>query len=41
MHYIRNAVLEKMVLKIIREAAEYITEYELDFLYLFSKKHKF
>ncbi len=39
-HYIRNVVLEKMVLKTIREAAEYITEYEPVFLYLFAKEHK-
>lgn len=39
-HYIRNVVLEKMVLSTIREAAEYITEYEYVFLYLFSKQHK-
>ena len=29
-----------MVLSTIREAAEYITEYEYVFLYLFSKRHK-
>ncbi len=39
-HYIRNVVLEKMVLKTIREAAEYITEYERLFLYLFAKQHR-
>lgn len=39
-HYIRNVVLEKMVLKTVREAAEYITEYEPVFLYLFAKKHR-
>ena len=39
-HYIRNVVLEKMVLKTIREAAEYITEYEPVFLYLFTKEHR-
>ena len=31
-HFIRNVVLERMVLKLIREAAEYITEYEPVFL---------
>lgn len=39
-HYIRNVVLEQLVLKIIREAAEYITEYEPVFLYLFAKQHQ-
>ncbi len=39
-HYIRNVVLERMVLKLIREAAEYITEYEPVFLYLYSKQHQ-
>lgn len=39
-HYIRNVVLERMVLKLIREAAEYITEFEPVFLYLFAKQHK-
>ena len=39
-HFIRNVVLEKMVLKLIREAAEYITEYEPVFLYLFAKEHR-
>ena len=39
-HYIRNVVLENMVLKTIREAAEYITEYEPVFLYLFAKEHR-
>ena len=39
-HYIRNVVLEKMVLKTIREAAQYITEYEPIFLYLFAKQHR-
>lgn len=34
-HYIRNVALERMVLKLIREAAEYITEYEPIFLYLY------
>jgi hypothetical protein len=33
-------VLEKMVLKLIREAAEYITEYEPVFLYLYGKRHE-
>ena len=39
-HFIRNVVLEKMVLKLIREAAEYITEYEPVFLYLYGKQHE-
>lgn len=39
-HYIRNVVLEQLVLKTIREAAEYITEYEPVFLYLFAKQHQ-
>ena len=39
-HYIRNVVLEKMVRKLIREAAEYITEYEPVFLYLYGKQHE-
>lgn len=39
-HFIRNVVLEKLVLKLIREAAEYITEFEPVFMYLYSKQHK-
>ena len=39
-HFIRNVVLERMVLKLIREAAEYITEYEPIFLYLYEKQHE-
>lgn len=39
-HYIRNVALERMVLKLIREAAEYITEYEPIFLYLYGKQHE-
>ena len=39
-HFIRNVVLERMVLKLIREAAEYITEYEPVFLYLYGKQHQ-
>ena len=38
--FIRNTVPERMVLKLIREAAEYITEYEPVFLYLYGKQHQ-
>ena len=39
-HFIRNVVLERLVLKLIRETAEYITEYEPVFLYLYGKQHQ-
>lgn len=39
-HYIRNVVLEEMVLKTIRKTAKYISENETIFLYLYEKNHK-
>jgi DNA invertase Pin-like site-specific DNA recombinase len=38
-HYIRNVVLEEMVLETVKAAARYISEYEPVFLYLYSKQH--
>ena len=39
-HYIRNVVLEEIVLQTIRKVAEYISQYEPVFLYLYNKQHK-
>ena len=39
-HFIRNVVLEKMVLETIRKTAKYITENETVFLYLYEKNHR-
>ena len=39
-HYIRNVVLEEIVLETIQKVAEYISQFEPVFLYLFAKKHK-
>ena len=39
-HFIRNVVLEQIVLETIQKVAEYITQFEPVFLYLFAKKHK-
>lgn len=38
-HFIRNVVLEEMVLETVKAAAKYITEYEPVFLYLYAKQH--
>ena len=39
-HFIRNVVLEEMVLETIRKTAKYITENETVFLYLYEKNHR-
>ena len=39
-HFIRNVVLEEWVLTAIRNVAEYISQFEPVFLYLFAKQHK-
>ena len=39
-HFIRNVVLEQMVIETIQKVAEYIAQFEPVFLYLFAKKHK-
>ena len=39
-HFIRNVVLEELVLTAIRNVAEYISQFEPVFLYLFAKQHK-
>ena len=39
-HLIRNVVLEELVLTAIRNVAEYISQFEPVFLYLFAKQHK-
>ena len=39
-HFIRNVVLEQIVLETIQKVAEYIAQFETVFLYLFAKKHK-
>ena len=39
-HFIRNLVLEEIVLETIQKVAEYISQFEPVFLYLFAKKHK-
>lgn len=39
-HFIRNVVLEEMVLETIRKAAKYISENETVFLYLYEKNHR-
>ena len=40
MHYIRNVVLKEIVLQTILKVAEYISQYEPVFLYLYNKQHK-
>ena len=39
-HFIRNVVLEEIVLETIQKVAEYFSQFEPVFLYLFAKKHK-
>ena len=39
-HFIRNVVLEEMVLETIRKTAKYISENETVFLYLYDKNHR-
>ena len=39
-HFIRNVVLEELVLTTIRKVARYICEYEPVFLYLYAKQHE-
>lgn len=39
-HFIRNVVLEGLVLDTVKKAAQYIAEYEPVFLYLYAKNHK-
>ena len=39
-HFIRKVVLEEIVLETIQKVAEYISQFEPVFLYLFAKKHK-
>ncbi len=39
-HFIRNVVIEQIVLEAIQKVAEYISQFEPVFLYLFAKKHK-
>ena len=39
-HFIRNVVLEQIVLETIQKVAEYIAQFEPVFLYLFAKKHR-
>lgn len=39
-HFIRNVVLEQIVIETIQKVAEYIAQFEPVFLYLFAKKHK-
>ena len=39
-HFIRNIMLEKLVLTAIRNVAEYISQFEPVFLYVFAKQHK-
>ena len=39
-HFIRNVVLEELVLETIRNVAKYISEYEPVFLHLYAKNHK-
>ena len=39
-HFIRNVVLEEMVLETIRKTAKYISENETVFLYLYEKNHR-
>ena len=38
-HFIRNVVLEEMVLEAIKAAARYVSEYEPVFLYRYAKNH--
>ena len=39
-HFIRNVVLEEMVLATVRKTAKYISENETVFLYLYEKNHR-
>ena len=39
-HFIRNIVLEEMVLETVRKTAKYISENETVFLYLYEKNHR-
>lgn len=39
-HFIRNVVLEELVLETVKSVAKYISEYEPVFLYLYAKNHK-
>ena len=39
-HFIRNVVLEDMVLETVKKVANYISDYEAVFLYLYAKNHK-
>ena len=39
-HFIRNIVLEEMVLETVRKTAKYISENEAVFLYLYEKNHR-
>ena len=39
-HFIRNVVLEEMVLETVRKTAKYISENETVFLYLYEKNHR-
>ena len=39
-HFIRNVVLEDLVLETVKSVAMYISEYEPVFLYLYAKNHK-
>ena len=39
-HFIRNVVLEELVLETVKSVANYISEYEPVFLYLYAKNHK-
>ena len=39
-HFIRNVVLEEMVLEMVRKTAKYISENETVFLYLYEKNHR-
>ena len=38
-HFIRNVVLEEIILEAIKAAARYVSEYEPVFLYRYAKKH--
>lgn len=39
-HYIQNVVLNDLVLETVKKVAQYISEYEPVFLYLYAKNHK-
>ena len=39
-HFIRNVVLEELVLEMVKRVAKYVTDYEAVFLYLYAKNHK-